>query len=94
MAKVTEQDVVNFLKEKVTQLTKDLEAAQNALAAFQGSTVVESPVKRGRKPGNEGTAPVAKRKMTSKAGGGKRGRKPKVKETPVETALPNVQDLG
>lgn len=85
MAKVTEQDVVNFLKEKVSQLTKDLESAQNALNALQGSTSIEVPVKRGRKPKAEGTAPAAKRKMVSKAGGAKRGRKPKVKETAEET---------
>jgi hypothetical protein len=83
MAKVTQQDVVNFLKEKVTQLTKDLESAQNALSALQGSIATEAPVKRGRKPKAERTAPAAKRK-TAKAGGAKRGRKPKAAETPVE----------
>lgn len=94
MAKVTEQDVVNFLKEKVSQLTKELEAAQNALSALQGSAVMEPPVKRGRKPGNEAKTSGAKRKVTIKAGGAKRGRKPKAKESSVETSLPNVQDLG
>lgn len=94
MAKVTEQDVVNFLKEKVSQLTKELEAAQNALNALQGSVIVESPVKRGRKSKVDGISTAAKRKMTAKAGGAKRGRKPKVKESAVDTLLPNVQDLG
>lgn len=92
MAKVTEQDVVNFLKEKVSQLTKDLESAQNALNALLGSTSIEAPVKRGRKPKAEGTAPVAKRKMASKAGGAKRGRKRKVKETAEEAQLPQISE--
>lgn len=86
MAKVTQQDVVNFLKEKVTQLTKDLESAQQALSALQGSAT-EAPATRGRKPRTEGTAAAAKagkRKSTVKPGGAKRGRKPKVKEVPAE----------
>ena len=85
MAKVTQQDVVNFLKEKVAQLSKDLESAQNALSALQGSTTTEVPVKRGRKPKAEGTVSVAtKRKTTAKTGGAKRGRKPKAKIAPAE----------
>jgi len=89
MAKVTQQDVVNFLKEKVAQLTKDLESARNALSALEGSTETESPVRRGRKPKTEGAATPAKRKNTVKAGGAKRGRKPKIKVSPVE--LPEVE---
>lgn len=87
MAKVTQQDVVNFLKEKVTQLTKDLESAQQALSALQGSVSTEAPATRGRKPKAAGTAAAAtagKRKSTVKPGGAKRGRKPKVKEMPAE----------
>ena len=88
MAKVTQQDVVNFLKEKVAQLSKDLESAQNALSALEGSATAEAPVKRGRKPRAEGTTPVStKRKTTSKTSGAKRGRKPKT--TPAEA--PAVQ---
>jgi len=86
MAKVTQQDVVNFLKEKVTQLTKDLESAQQALSALQGSVSTEAPATRGRKPKAAGTAAAAtagKRKSTVKPGA-KRGRKPKVKEMPAE----------
>ena len=90
MAKVTQQDVVNFLKEKVAQLTSELESAQNALDALQGSTKTEAAVTRGRKQKAVATAPKmaaakAKRKTTAKPGGAKRGRKPKVKETPPPT---------
>jgi hypothetical protein len=84
MAKVTQQDVVNFLKEKVTQLTKDLESAQNALNALQGSVTADAPVTRGRKPKSATAAPAAKRKSIAKPGGAKRGRKPKVKEVSAE----------
>lgn len=87
MAKVTQQDVVNFLKEKVTQLTTELESAKNALNALQGSLATEAPVTRGRKPKVAGAsvqASAAKRKTTAKAGGAKRGRKPKVKDVPAE----------
>lgn len=88
MAKVTQQDVVNFLKEKVTQLTTELESAKNALNSLQGSIGTEAPVTRGRKPKAAGVAvaATAKRKTTAKAGGAKRGRKPKVKEVPAEMA--------
>ena len=91
MAKVTQQDVVNFLREKVDQLTKELESARNALNALQGSTASETPAKRGRKPGSERTASVAKKK-TAKAGGAKRGRKPKVKEIAAETPVESVTE--
>ena len=91
MAKVTQQDVVNFLREKVAQLTKELETAQNALNALQGSMPAEAPAKRGRKPNSEGTAPVTKRK-TAKAGGAKRGRKPKIKEVPAETVVESTTE--
>ena len=91
MAKVTQQDVVNFLREKVAELTKELESAQNALNALQGSTPAESPVKRGRKPNSERTASATKRKPT-KAGGAKRGRKPKVKEMPEDTAVESTTE--
>ena len=87
MAKVTQQDVVNFLKEKVTQLTTELESAKNALNALKGSPATESPVTRGRKPKVAGAAAQTastKRKTTAKAGGAKRGRKPKVKEVAAE----------
>jgi hypothetical protein len=90
MAKVTQQDVVNFLKEKVAQLTSELESAQNALNALQGSASAEAAVSRGRKLKAVATAPKmpaakAKRKTTAKPGGAKRGRKPKLKETPAPT---------
>ena len=88
MAKVTQQDVVNFLKEKVTQLTTELESAKNALNALQGSSATEAPVTRGRKPKAAGATvqATAKRKTTAKAGGAKRGRKPKVREVAAEMA--------
>lgn len=87
MAKVTQQDVVKFLKEKVTQLTQELESAQNALNALQGSVSAEPPVTRGRKPKALSAAPVAKRKSAVKAGGAKRGRKPKVREASAESPV-------
>ena len=88
MAKVTQQDVVNFLKEKVAQLSKDLESAQNALRALEGSAPAEPLVRRGRKPKAEGTAQAAiKRKTAAKTGGAKRGRKPKTKVAPVEASV-------
>ena len=89
MAKVTQQDVVNFLKQKVAALTKELESAQNALSALEGSAVTEAPAKRGRKPKAEGSASASKRKVALKAGGAKRGRKPKLKAAPVE--IPQVE---
>lgn len=92
MAKVTQQDVVNFLKEKVATLTKELESAQNALTALEGSVIAEAPVKRGRKAKIDGSVNAAKRKTTAKAGGAKRGRKPKVRETPVELAQAEVTE--
>ncbi|NEU07378.1 hypothetical protein GZH53_03540 [Flavihumibacter sp. R14] len=85
MAKVTQQDVVNFLKEKVAQLTKDLESAQNALNALEGSAVTETPAKRGRKPKTEGPA-APKRRRAAKPGGAKRGRKPKIKVVETEVS--------
>lgn len=91
MAKVTQQDVVNFLREKVADLTKELESAQNALNALQGSVPAENPVRRGRKPKGEGTASTTRRK-TVKPGGAKRGRKPKVKETAPEVAVESVAE--
>ena len=86
MAKVTQQDVVNFLKEKVAQLTKELESAQNALTALEGPAVAESPIKRGRKPKLNGSVAPLKRNTNVKAGGAKRGRKPKSQPAPVEQA--------
>lgn len=89
MAKVTQQDVVNFLKEKVTQLTTELESATNALNALQGSLTTEATATRGRKPKAAGTSVQAasvKRKNTAKAGGAKRGRKPKIREVPADMA--------
>ena len=84
MAKVTEQDVVNFLKEKVAQLTKDLEAAQGALIALQGSSRQEG-IAAGRKPNAAGT--TLKRKIALKPGRTKTGRKKKVKDMPSERIL-------
>lgn len=86
MAKVTEQDVVNFLKEKVAQLTKELESAQGALIALQGSGSIVAPAARGRKP-KSAEAVTLKRKKTVKPGGTKAGRKKKVKEFPAERIL-------
>lgn len=41
MANVTEQDVVNFLQQKITKLQNELKKAQSALDLFTGSTVEE-----------------------------------------------------
>lgn len=63
MAKVTEQDVITFLRDKISTLTAELKKTQAALDAFSGKAtpvtankpaVVESPEpvksRRGRKP--------------------------------------------
>ena len=78
MAKVTEQDVISFLKDKVAQLKRELELAQNALNAIEGTSSPEAAPKRGRKPGTAEKARSTSKK-TSKGAGVKRGRKPKVK---------------
>lgn len=41
MANVTEQDVVNFLQQRITKLQNELKKAQSALDLFTGSTVEE-----------------------------------------------------
>jgi len=85
MAKVTEQDVIDFLRQRVDQLTKDLDAAQTALLAFQGSSGTESRVKRGR-PAIAG-GPSAQRKKNVEKGGARRGRKPKNQDMPSEQVI-------
>ena len=90
MAKVTEQDVVNFLKEKVAQITKELESAQSALNALQGTGTAQTPSAKGRKPTAE-TPAIAKRKSKAKTGSVKRGRKPGPKKFPTERVLPADQ---
>ena len=87
MAKVTQQDVISFLKEKVAQLTKELETSQNALSALEGTSNSESPVAKGRKPKAEAKPSTQKRKYTARAGGAKRGRKPKTQAAPTEQAI-------
>lgn len=70
MAKVTEQDVISYLKEKLASLTAELKKTQAALDAFTGHD--SSPVGQV----TEGTEePSAK---------GKRGRKPTAKKPPVK----------
>jgi hypothetical protein len=46
MANVTEQDVISFLKQRITKLQNELKKAQAALDLFTGSSVeeVEEPV--------------------------------------------------
>ena len=67
MAKVTEQDVITFLKEKISTLSAELKRTQAALDAFSANsspvaqaalTEEEAPVKgrRGRKPGQTKSA--------------------------------------
>ena len=81
MAKVTEQDVINFLQQRVDQLTKDLEAVQAALLAFQGTAGTEPALNKGKKVN------LSQKKYTVKPGGARRGRKPRVKETPSEQVI-------
>ena len=86
MAKVTEQDVINFLKEKVAQITKELESAQSALNALESTSSVQTSSQGGRKPKLE-TAATARKKSKAKSGSAKRGRKPRLKEIPTERVL-------
>ena len=86
MAKVTEQDVINFLKEKVVQITKELESAQSALNALQSTSSAPPSSARGRKPKPE-TASTAKKKSKAKSGSAKRGRKPGLKGIPAERIM-------
>lgn len=57
MANVTEQDVISFLKQRITKLQNELKKAQSALDLFTGASVdeVNEPVTeeivRGAKPG-------------------------------------------
>jgi len=46
MANVTEQDVISFLKQRITKLQNELKKAQSALDVFTGSSVeeVDEPV--------------------------------------------------
>ena len=81
MAKVTQQDVISFLKEKVVQLTKELATSQNALNALEGTSSSDLPAKKVRKPKAEVKAINTKRKYTARANGAKRGRKPKAQAT-------------
>ena len=87
MAKVTQQDVISFLKEKVVQLTKELATSQNALNALEGTSSSEAPAKKPRKPKAEVKTSNIKRKYTARANGAKRGRKPKAQATASEEAI-------
>ena len=87
MTKVTEQDVVNFLRVKVTQLTKELESAQAALMALQGSSSIDEAPSGAKKPKRVETA------VSKTTGTAKRGRKPKLKEFPSERLI-NADQLG
>jgi hypothetical protein len=89
MTKVTEHDVVNFLREKVAQLTKELESAQGALIAFQASASVnEAPsVAKAKRVG------TAVSRKSGKTGAAKRGRKPQLEEFPSERLI-NADQLG
>ena len=85
MAKVTEQDVINFLKEKVTHLRRELELAQNALNALEGTSSPKVAPKNGKKQ-DVGEKTSLAGKKTAKAAV-KRGRKPNVKKIPSERIL-------
>ena len=88
--KITQQDVVTFLQERVQSLTLELKKAQDALAVFQTETEQQAP-RRGRKPKDPNAQPKAavKRTRTVKPGGKKRGRKPKIQIAAGETAVTN-----
>lgn len=49
MSKVSEQDVVSFLKEKVASLKQELKKAEDGLAFFTGSSSAAPAKKRGPK---------------------------------------------
>ena len=49
MSKLSEQDVVSFLKEKVASLKQELKKAEDGLAFFTGSSAAEPAKKRGPK---------------------------------------------
>jgi len=87
MAKVTQQDVISFLKEKVVQLTKELATSQNALNALEGTSSSDVPAKKVRKPKAEVKTLNTKRKYTARANGAKRGRKPKAQATASDEAV-------
>ena len=87
MAKVTQQDVISFLKEKVVQLTKELATSQNALNALEGFSSSDVPAKKPRKPKAEVKSLNTKRKYTARANGAKRGRKPKAQATSSEEPI-------
>jgi len=78
MPKISQADVVKFLKDRITQIEKELESTKNALSIFLANEEIVAPVKRGRRPKSATTAagPVRKTRMV-KPGGKKRGRKPK-----------------
>lgn len=81
MAKVTEQDVIIYLKDKLASLNAELKKTQAALNAFTGSTE-EVPA---AKPAVSAEAPIK----------AKRGRKPAVKKPAVKLLdVPEQFDAG
>lgn len=62
MANVTEQDVISFLKERITKLQNELKKAQSALEVFTGSSMEEVD-----EPKTEELVRSAKSRRTSKA---------------------------
>lgn len=86
MAKVTEQDVINFLTEKVAQISRDLEFVKNTLNVIQGTSIQNTAPRRGRKPGTSKNT-SSMRTKTAKVNGAKRGRKPKSRDFPSERIM-------
>jgi len=86
MAKVTEQDVISFLKEKVAQISRDLEFVQNAINVIEGTSSQDTLPKRGREQATAKKVTSSARK-TAQAAGAKRGRKPKIKKIPSERIM-------
>ena len=86
MAKVTQQDVISFLNEKVAQISRDLEFVQNAINVIEGTSSRYTAPQKDRKQATVKKAPSRTMK-TAKTTGAKRGRKPKVKEMPSERIM-------
>ncbi|MBE7175311.1 MAG: hypothetical protein INR69_02850 [Mucilaginibacter polytrichastri] len=95
MAKITEQDVVSFLREKVTSLKEELRKAEEGLAYFSSQSFAV-PAKRGRKPKSlldDVTESVSKILETgSKKRARKKGTKSKAPVNPKTVEVPQEFD--
>ncbi|MGV3705131.1 MAG: hypothetical protein ACO1NU_07095 [Arcticibacter sp.] len=70
MANVTEQDVISFLKERITKLQNELKKAQSALDVFTGSSIDEAEERMTEelvRPAKAGRASKASKSNSAKA---------------------------